>query len=275
MPERAPNSAPSFQSDLLRSQHGLAEEYAALEQTLRNSTIGRWFLAEHARRNRTPETQLLLDAIARLEAVVRQPQSPHPSDILAELTRLNEAIGQMMRDLAALNPLHRSDARRADTGALDQIVKTADEATSHILSAAEDVQQVSRSLRELGAPAHVCDRLDRDTLDIHVACASQDIAGQKTAKVVQMLNDLAQRINALVGAEGGSEPGWATDETADDAPARRTAPANASRGTEYGSPSPRAPGQARACGFGGDRFERPDPLSLPELEALKRAALFG
>ncbi len=272
MPERAPDSAPSFQSDLLRSQHGLAEEYAALEQTLRNSTIGRWFLAEHARRNRTPETQLLLDAIARLEAVVRQPQSPHPSDILAELTRLNEAIARMMRDFAALNPLHRSDARRADTGALDQIVKTADEAMSQILSAAEDIQQVSRSLRALGLPAHVCDRLDRNTLDIHVACASQDIAGRKTAKVVQMLKDLAQRINALT--DGVGEP--RADETAYDPPPSRTAPNPAQRyECEPPSGSPRAPGKTTAQGFGGDRFKRPDPLSLPELEALKRAALFG
>ena len=34
---------------------------------------GRWFLAEYARRNRTAETEMLLEAIAKLETAVLKP----------------------------------------------------------------------------------------------------------------------------------------------------------------------------------------------------------
>ena len=51
----------------------LAEaDYEAIETALRETERGRWFLAEHARRNRTSETRLLLRAIERLEQVVRE-----------------------------------------------------------------------------------------------------------------------------------------------------------------------------------------------------------
>ncbi|MBC8012567.1 MAG: hypothetical protein H7X74_00520, partial [Methyloceanibacter sp.] len=65
MPERAPHgTSPS---------HPSPEAYAALESLLRASPRGRWFLAEYARRNRTAETEMLLEAIARIERAVLKP----------------------------------------------------------------------------------------------------------------------------------------------------------------------------------------------------------
>ena len=64
MPERAPDgTSPSLPH--APRKPGLAEAYAALEALLRASPRGRWFLAEYARRNRTAETEMLLEAIAR------------------------------------------------------------------------------------------------------------------------------------------------------------------------------------------------------------------
>ncbi|MEZ0282204.1 hypothetical protein [Methyloceanibacter sp.] len=61
----------------------LAEHYAALEATPR----GRWFLAEYARRSRAAETDMLPEAIGRLEEAVLRPQrQPAPADVLAELS---------------------------------------------------------------------------------------------------------------------------------------------------------------------------------------------
>ena len=65
MPERAPHGADPLQRKPRPLEQGLAEDYAALEATLRGTPLGRWFLAEYMRRNRTPETQLLLDAIGQ------------------------------------------------------------------------------------------------------------------------------------------------------------------------------------------------------------------
>ena len=55
----------------------LAEaDYEAIETALRETERGRWFLAEHARRNRAAETRLLLQAIEKLERVVRGSRVP-------------------------------------------------------------------------------------------------------------------------------------------------------------------------------------------------------
>jgi hypothetical protein len=51
--------------------HGVSEEtYEALLATLSASAVGRSFLAEYARRNRAADTETLLAAMARLEAMI-------------------------------------------------------------------------------------------------------------------------------------------------------------------------------------------------------------
>ena len=70
MPERAPDGTSPSPLDAPR-QPSLAQAYAALESLLRASPRGRWFLAEFARRNRSAETDLLLEAIARTAAPPR------------------------------------------------------------------------------------------------------------------------------------------------------------------------------------------------------------
>ena len=43
------------------------DDYEAIEAAVMDTARGRWFLAEFARRNRTADTKVLLDAIERLE----------------------------------------------------------------------------------------------------------------------------------------------------------------------------------------------------------------
>lgn len=45
-------------------------DYEAIEAAVMETERGRWFLAEYARRNRTADTRLLLDAIRRLERIL-------------------------------------------------------------------------------------------------------------------------------------------------------------------------------------------------------------
>ena len=52
---------------------GLDADYAAVEAVLIESARGRWFLGEYARRNRTADTAMLFDAIAKLELAVLRP----------------------------------------------------------------------------------------------------------------------------------------------------------------------------------------------------------
>ncbi len=56
---------------------GVSErDYEALLATLSSSAAGRGFLAEFARRNRMTETDMLLAALARLEAMIVATQQP-------------------------------------------------------------------------------------------------------------------------------------------------------------------------------------------------------
>ena len=290
MPERA--SQQSLRKTSAAPKQGLAEDYAALEATLRNSPLGRWFLAEYARRNRTPETQLLLDAIARLETAVLKPQRQAGfANILAELVDISDAIVRTRREIAQLRPPQEFDKHLSSASEeLDQIVEATERATSEILSAAEDVQEVAWTLREKGVTPELCDRLDQHAIDIYTACSFQDITGQRTAKVVRALHHVEDRINTMIGAwrSGGAvrttpprERGGEEDRHLLSGPPKDGEGLD-QRDVDAMLKQPHAPDTqgasdrpAAAAAAAAEPFERPEPLSLSELHAVKRAALFG
>ena len=292
MSERAPDRADPLQPKPVPPRRGLAAEYAALEATLQGTPVGRWFLAEYARRNRTPETQLMLDAIARLEAAVLKPQRRAGfSSVLGELVEISEAIARTRREIAQLKPPPQFDRHITDaTEELDQIVEATETATTEILSAAEDVQEVAWTLREKGVAPELCDRLDQHAIDIYTACSFQDITGQRTAKVVRALHHVEDRINTMIGAwrSGGAvrttpprERGGEEDRHLLSGPPKDGEGLD-QRDVDAMLKQPHAPDTqgasdrpAAAEAAAAEPFERPEPLSLSELHAVKRAALFG
>jgi uncharacterized membrane protein YccC len=151
----------------------LAEHYAALEAALEATPRGRWFLAEYARRSRAAETDMLLEAIGRLEEAVLRPQrQPAPSDVLAELKALAEAIANTRREIARIKPPHHLDKEIVGaTEELDSIVEATERAASEILEAAEDIQEVAWTMREKSVELGLCDKIDRRATDIYTACS--------------------------------------------------------------------------------------------------------
>jgi chemotaxis protein CheZ len=180
-----------------------ASDYEALESALLGSTRGRWFLSEYSRRNRSADTQMLLDAITKLEgAFVRQSMDGHSDRIRHELIEMSEAISQTRREIAAIKAPHEESRLVSATEELDAIVKSTEKATSDILEAAEDVQETAWVLREKGVDSDTCDRLDQRATDIYTACSFQDITGQRTGKVVDVLRYLEKRVNSMVDIWG-------------------------------------------------------------------------
>ncbi|MEX1060417.1 MAG: hypothetical protein WED13_05295 [Methyloceanibacter sp.] len=313
MPERAPDGTSPSRPHAPRKP-GLAEAYAALESLLRASPRGRWFLAEYARRNRTAETEMLLEAIARIERALLKPPARHavPSNVFAELVDMSEAIARTRREIAQIRPPHQFDKQLISaTEELDHIVEATEKATSDILEAAEEIQEVAWTLREKGTDIELCDKVDQRATDIYTACSFQDITGQRTEKVVKALRFIEQRINAMIEI-------WGVDDIAfkvDDIASKMQAFAEAVRDDGHLLQGPQARGEslkqddvdrmlkgreARAQAAvsaaaaslreaeeqlrpeapgaaGGDSgaFEKPEPLTLAELTAIKRAALFG
>jgi hypothetical protein len=84
MPQRAPDGTIPAQPQAPH-RTGLAEDYAALEAALSAFPRGRWFLAEYARRSRTAETDMLLEAIARLDTAVLKPQRQEAAEEIQEV----------------------------------------------------------------------------------------------------------------------------------------------------------------------------------------------
>jgi chemotaxis protein CheZ len=310
MPEHAPDgtrSAPAPAS----YRSGLAENYAALESVLSATPRGRWFLAEYARRNRTAETELLLEAIARLEtAVLRPHRQATPGNVFAELVEMSEAIARTRREIAQIKPPQQFDKQLVSaTEELDHIVEATEKATSDILEAAEEIQEVAWTLREKGTEIELCDKIDQRATDIYTACSFQDITGQRTEKVVRALRFIEQRINAMIEIwgvddiafkvgditsklEDAAETAAREDgrllngpprkghglkqEDIDHMLTQRDAKAPTPAALEVEAPVrpddrvPVAPGVGM-----GETFERPEPLTLARLHAVKRAALFG
>jgi chemotaxis protein CheZ len=284
MPEGAPDGAHSSQAKAPRKL-SLAEEYAALEALLSASSRGRWFLAEFVRRNRTAETDMLLEAITKLEVAVLKPQRQvvAPNNVLAELVEMSEAISRTRREIAQIKPPYQFDKQLTTaTEELDRIVEATEKATSEILGAAEEIQEVAWTLREKGTGIELCDRIDQRTTDIYTACSFQDITGQRTGKVVHGLRFIEQRINAMIEI-------WGVDDIAfkvDDMAAKMEAQA-AAQADEHFLQGPQRRGEglkqadvdrmlrARDEKTRARGFERPEPLTLAELHAVKCAALFG
>src|SRR6202040_1647882 len=83
------------------------------------------------------------------------------------------------------------------------IVRTTEQATSAILAAAERVQEMAWTLRERGTDSDACDALDQRATDIYSACSFQDLTGQRTRKVVEVMRFLEERIKAMIDIWGG------------------------------------------------------------------------
>ena len=175
-------------------------EYVALETTLRSSALGRRFLADYARQHPTPEVKLLLDAVSRLEAASADAQQHHDTHgLVSELVAMSETISDMRREIGALCAAEAPDTDPMTAPcAFEQILNASARATSDVLQALEEIQNVSGALRDQGVDPDYCDRLDESAFDIYTACARREMAGQQTADAFNLLRDLERRIDALI-----------------------------------------------------------------------------
>ncbi len=184
-------------------------DYGAIEEAVLETARGRWFLAEYARRNRQADTQMLLTAIGRLEDVVRSNSATNTADRLrGGLIDMAKAIAQTRAEIAAIKPVDAGSLFDEAKEDLESIVQTTEQATSDILAAAEQIQEIAWTAREQGLTPATCDFLDRQATDIYTACSFQDLTGQRTRKVVTILRYLEARIQAMIEI-------WGADPSAD------------------------------------------------------------
>jgi chemotaxis protein CheZ len=196
-----------------------AADYDSIAAAVMETARGRWFLAEYARRNRHAETQPLLAALARIEAAIGEQHSTISSDRLRQdLVEMARAIARTKAEIAAIKPDIQHHGKLGEASEeLSSIIQDTEAATSSILASAEQLQELVWTLRGQAFEPRVCRAIESKIADILIGCSFQDLTGQRIRKVIQVLNYLEARINAMIriwGTEGEialDTPGIETD----------------------------------------------------------------
>src|SRR6266702_3284914 len=69
------------------------EDYKAIREAFMETSRGRWFLGEYAKRNRNADTRMVLDAVARIEETLAAQRLPELDDRLPEaLAAIRSAV---------------------------------------------------------------------------------------------------------------------------------------------------------------------------------------
>lgn len=182
--------------------------YDEIEAAVMETSRGRRFLAEYARRNRAADTVAVLAAIEKLQGSLGARSGfMIPSERLQnEILEMARAIAQTERDIRAIRPEGAAASQYATASdELDAVVGTTEQATSSILGAAEKVQEYAWTMRERSGNEAECDLLDACATEIYTACGFQDITAQRIRSVVGTLRFLDQRIKSMLEATGLAE----------------------------------------------------------------------
>jgi chemotaxis protein CheZ len=122
-----------------------------------------------------------------------------------DIREMANAIARTKAEIASIKPEGAEGGRFEEASVeLDAIVQATATATGDILSAAETIQEIAWTLREIGTEGEVCDLIDTKATDIYTACSFQDITGQRTRKVIGVLRFLEERIDSMMAIWGDS-----------------------------------------------------------------------
>jgi len=170
-------------------------DYDALCQALMASARGRWFLEEYAKRNRNADTGIVLDAIARVEAVVRSElESRATQGMRIELLEMARTIAQTRADVAESKPAPQAAAEAASDPQTD------------IFAAAERLQDVAWTMRERGLEMAMCDQIADLSSAILSASSLRNSNDGRAQKLAEVLRSLERRIDAMLRAAARPAP---------------------------------------------------------------------
>ena len=170
----------------------LTADYDAIERAIRETGRGRWFLACYLQRNRSSETKMLLDAIAKLEAAMRD--SGHVVEALSPLeavSAVKEAIGQARCEIAQMAPYDSQTAhlplRRFD---FDSIPAAVADETRAIRDAAANIQSAAYAMQAAGVFQGVARQMAERAEEIERACSAQDAALSRASRMAALVSEI-------------------------------------------------------------------------------------
>jgi hypothetical protein len=141
------------------------EDYDAISEAFMETSRGRWFLGEYAKRNRNADTSMVLDAVARIEQSLAAQKQPPPG------TGLAEALAAIKGALA--------EARGAASAAFDNLAL--EENLAPVRKGARIIREISWRWREIGADSRICDLIDSQVSAIEASCGQVSSSDPRAA----------------------------------------------------------------------------------------------
>jgi hypothetical protein len=169
------------------------EDYDAISQAFMETSRGRWFLGEYAKRNRNADTRMVLDAVVRIEeSLAAQRQSARESGLAEALTAIGRAL---------------EEATSAASAALDSLAL--EENLAPVRKSARVIKEISWRWREIVADGRICDLLDSQVSAIEAGCGRISSAAPRAA-LTAAFDLIAERIEKF--DESDAAPSQAAEE---------------------------------------------------------------
>ena len=195
------------------------QDYDAIREAFMETSRGRWFLGEYAKRNRNADTSMVLDAVARIEETLAAQKQPASDNGLAEaMAAIRGAV---------------EEARAAASAALGEIAL--EENLAPVRKGARVIREIAWRLREIGADGRICDLIDSQVSAIEGAWGK--IAETDPGAALGAAFDLIEGRIAAFDDSDASRPPPAAAAMAPSPPATEEVPSSA-RATEEAVPSP-------------------------------------
>jgi hypothetical protein len=147
------------------------EDYAAIAEAFMETSRGRWFLTEYAKRNRNTDTRMVLDAVARIEqslAAQREEDLEREASLqrdeglsaqqAAEAVAAAAAAQERLTEaLAAI----RNSVEAAEESAVEALDSLAlEQRLAPVRKGARVLREIAWRLREIGNDGRICDLID-------------------------------------------------------------------------------------------------------------------
>jgi hypothetical protein len=216
------------------------EDYAAIAEAFMETSRGRWFLTEYAKRNRNADTRMVLDAVARIEqglAAQKEESLQKEANLHREDNLLQESLAahqQQAADAEAAATAARNnlnDALAVMRGAVEAAQQSAAEALDNLAlearlapvrKGARVLREIAWRLREIGNDGRICDLIDSQVAVIE-AGAEQITSNDAKAALVAAFAALEGRLSEF-GGDGHASARAADTEAAAPSPAPQEMP---------------------------------------------------
>lgn len=216
------------------------EDYAAIAEAFMETSRGRWFLNEYAKRNRNADTRMVLDAVARIEqglaaqkeeSLQKDANSHREENLLQEslAAHQQQAANSEAAATAARNNLN--DALAAMRGAVEAAQQSAADALDNLAlearlapvrKGARVLREIAWRLREIGNDGRICDLIDSQVAVIE-AGAEQIASNDAKAALGAAFAALEGRLSEF-GGDGRGPESTADTEAAAPSPAPQEMP---------------------------------------------------